>query len=60
MTKIYSKNKDYTGVSASVHFIDGVGETDNKYLIEWFKKHGYEVEDDKLDDIEETPKRKKN
>lgn len=52
MAKIYSKNKDYSGISASVHFIDGVGETNDKYLIEWFKKHGYEVEKAEVDDDE--------
>ena len=41
--KIYSPNKDYTGVSASVAFCNGVGETEDPHLIEWFKNHGYEV-----------------
>lgn len=49
--KIYSPNKDYTGMSASVNFCNGVGETENPHLIEWFKEHGYEVE--------ETAKKKK-
>lgn len=43
--KIYSPNKDYTGVSASVPFCAGVGETDDPYLIKWFKANGYTVED---------------
>lgn len=43
MVKIYSPNKSYTGVSASVAFSKGVGETENKHLIEWFKQHGYKV-----------------
>lgn len=47
--KIKSPNKDYTGVSASVPFCNGVGETEDPYLIQWFKDHGYEVE--------ETPKK---
>lgn len=42
--KIKSPNKDYTGVSASVPFCNGVGETEDPYLIQWFKDHGYEVE----------------
>lgn len=45
--KIYSPNREYTGVSASVPFCSGVGETDDPYLIEWFKSHGYEVEEKK-------------
>lgn len=42
---MYSPNKDYTGVSASVPFCGGVGETDEPYLLDWFKKHGYTVEE---------------
>lgn len=45
MAKIMSPNKEYNGVSALVTFVDGVGETDDPNLIEWFKKHGYEVEE---------------
>ena len=37
--------KDYTGISASVPFCNGVGETEDPHLIEWFKDHGYEVEE---------------
>ena len=44
--KIYSPNKDYTGVSASVPFCAGAGETDDPRLINWFKEHGYKVEDE--------------
>ena len=43
--KVYSPNKDYTGVSASVPFCGGVGETDDPYLLDWFRKHGYTVEE---------------
>lgn len=45
MAKIKSPNKDYTGVSASVPFCNGVGETENPNLIQWFKEHGYQVEE---------------
>lgn len=48
--KIYSPNKDYTGISASVPFCAGVGETDDPYLIDWFKHHGYTVEEPKNDE----------
>ena len=44
--KIYSKNESYTGVSASVPFCNGRGETDDPYLIEWFRSHGYRVEEE--------------
>mgnify|MGYP001032923861 FL=1 len=43
--KIFSPVKDYTGVSASVPFCDGAGETDDPHLIEWFKDHGYIAEE---------------
>ena len=42
--KVYSPNKSYTGVTASVPFCNGQGETDDPYLLKWFEKHGYEVE----------------
>ena len=44
MAKILTPNKDYSGISASVPFINGVGYTDDEDLISWFKEHGYEVE----------------
>ena len=43
--KIYAPNKQANGVYASVLFINGVGETNNPRLIEWFKTHGYELEE---------------
>lgn len=43
--KVYAPNKSYTGVSASVAFCNGVGETDNPRLLEWFQSHGYTVDD---------------
>lgn len=53
--KIYSPNKDYTGVSASVPFCGGVGETDDPHLIDWFKSHGYIVEETQNGEkVEET------
>ena len=51
--KIYSPNKEYTGVSASVPFCNGVGETNDPHLIQWFKDHGYKVEAEAAP-IEET------
>lgn len=49
--KICSPVKDYTGISASVPFCNGVGETDDPHLIEWFKNHGYEVEETKAAEV---------
>lgn len=42
--KIYAPVKDATGVWCSVYFKNGVGETKNPHLIEWFRKHGYRIE----------------
>ena len=44
--KIYSPNKEYTGVSASVQFCNGMGETEDPHLIKWFKDHGYKVDEE--------------
>lgn len=42
--KIYAPVKDANGVWCSVRFVNGVGETNDPHLIEWFKDHGYKVE----------------
>ena len=41
--KIYAPVKNTNGVYASVRFVNGVGETDNPHLINWFKTHGYGI-----------------
>jgi len=43
--KISSPNEKYTGVSASVAFAQGKGETKDSHLAEWFKEKGYTVEE---------------
>ncbi len=53
MAKVYAPLEDYNGISASVTFVNGVGETDNENLLEWFEEKGYTVERD------EKPKRAK-
>ena len=50
--KIYAPVKDANGVWATVRFVNGVGETDNPALIEWFKRQGYRIE--KCDDLHEN------
>jgi len=60
MAKILCQNGQYTGISASVEFVDGVGETDNPYLIEWFKENGYIVEETVPADIETADPEKKS
>lgn len=51
MAQIIAPNKDYTGESASVTFVKGVGETSDAYLIEWFKEHGYAVIEDEAAEV---------
>lgn len=51
MAQIIAPNKDYTGESASVAFVKGVGETSDAYLIEWFKEHGYTVVEDEATEV---------
>lgn len=62
---IYSTNKNYNGISATVQFRDGVGNTDNPYLIQWFIEHGYKteevqkpIEDMKVTELKELAKQK--
>lgn len=45
MAKIIAPNKKYNGETASVIFVDGVGETADTYLLSWFHEHGYTVEE---------------
>lgn len=52
MWKIYAPVKETNGVRASVRFVNGVGETKNPALMEWFKKHHYRVE--KCEEITEN------
>jgi hypothetical protein len=41
--KIYAPVKDFNGWRNNVRFVNGVGETDNAELGEWFRSHGYKV-----------------
>lgn|GEM_PF-948109 len=47
MAKIYSNNKQYNGLSASVNFVNGVGESNLPHLLAWFQECGYTVVEDK-------------
>lgn len=42
--RIKAPNKEYTGESAGVHFINGVGIAKDGKSVDWFKDKGYEVE----------------
>lgn len=45
MAKIYAKSKDYSGISATVEFKNGVGVTNDAHLLSFFKENGYFVVD---------------
>lgn len=36
----------FSGIRANLVFVDGVSETNDTWLIRWFKEHGYKVEAD--------------
>lgn len=48
MAKIYAPNKQYSGLSAGVVFVNGVGETDKVPVLDWFREHGYQVEEEEV------------
>lgn len=43
--RVYTRVEGWNGEIFSVPFKDGIGETDNPYLIESFKRLGWRVED---------------
>lgn len=47
MAKIYCNNKQYNGISASVNFVNGVGDSNIPHLLAWFQENGYTVVEDK-------------
>ena len=55
--KIYAPVKDANGTWASVRFVNGVGETNDPDLIEWFKNHGYRTEKTKKTYVRKLEKR---
>lgn len=55
MAKVKAPNEQYTGISASVSFVNGVGETSDQALLDWFRSHGYEVEEEVLKEANENP-----
>lgn len=53
--KIFTKVPDFTGIRASVMFVNGQGNTDDPRLIEWFKNNGYTVADGESTKPKEEP-----
>lgn len=52
--KIFTKVPDFTGIRASVMFVNGQGDTDDPHLIDWFKRNGYIVADGQPTEVKET------
>lgn len=57
MYKVKAPNKNYNGISAGVHFVNGEAITDKS--IDWFEKKGYEVALIEDDDAKEAEKARK-
>jgi len=49
--KIYAPVKDFNGWRNNVRFINGVGETEELTVMDWFKTHGYKIETHSEDTI---------
>ena len=49
MAKIYCNNKGFNGISASVSFVDGVGDSNIPHLISWFQENGYTIIEEKIE-----------
>lgn len=45
MAKIIAPNTAHNGITATLPFVNGVAETEDKHLIAWFKNQGYEVQE---------------
>lgn len=54
MAKVIAPNEQYSGLSASVMFINGIGETDNEHLLQWFEGKGYTVDQSEPDPDPQT------
>lgn len=45
MYRIMTKQKDYNEVLGSLRFVDGVAQTDDKWMAEWCRGRGFSVEE---------------
>jgi len=46
MPKVRTPVAGFTGVSAGVEFVDGVGQTDDVRALAYFRRSGYQIDDD--------------
>lgn len=58
MAIIKTKVSNFNGYRASVLFRNGVGSTNDTRLIEWFRTHGYIVEDTTDKPVDKTLEKK--
>jgi len=56
--KILAPNREYSGVTAGLTFVDGVAVADElpEHIVDWFRNNGYEVLED--EEPEEEPEEK--
>lgn len=47
MAKVYSPVANYSGITAGVKFVKGVGECSHTTTLDWFRRRGYRVVEDK-------------
>jgi hypothetical protein len=59
LAKIYAPNERYAGVTAGVSFTNGAGETEDKWLMQWFQYKGYKVVEEKKEIKEKKENTKK-
>lgn len=58
MSIIKAPNEQYTGISAGVSFVNGVGQCEDPERLKWFERSGYVIEEEaaKEDDPKKTTK----
>jgi len=47
MANIHAPNKSFSGVRYGVTFTNGIGQSDDKTVLAWFKTNGYQLGDAK-------------
>ncbi|MBB1153993.1 hypothetical protein [Amycolatopsis dendrobii] len=55
MATIYAPEPEFTGRVGEVEFVAGVGHSDDAHHLNYFRRHGYDIDaDEQADDVEET------
>ena len=53
--KIYAPVKDFNGWRNTVRFVNGVGESNDPKIIEWFRIQGYKVPMESVEEVKPHP-----